>query len=112
MKVPMKKAQVLMAWLGQKVVLTEPIDDGVLLYPVGAVGTFDAIRAGSDGEEPFAEVVFDNDPRQDLVQVPLDSLVPMEFAAGELPDLPIAPTAAFRLEKLRKSMVKTVPSNE
>ena len=43
MHVPMKKAQVMMAWIGQKVVLSVQLDDGVLVYPVGAVGVLESV---------------------------------------------------------------------
>lgn len=73
MKVQMRKAQVMMAWIGQKVVLTSLVDDGVLVYPVGAVGVLDSVNP--DG----ALIVFDDDPTQDLVDVGLDDFMPVEF---------------------------------
>ena len=73
MRVPMTKAQVLMAWAGKKVVLTSMIDDGVLAYPVGAVGVLEAVNPTG------ALVVFDDDPTRDLVDVGLDDFMPVEF---------------------------------
>ena len=73
MHVPMKKAQVMMAWIGQKVVLSVQLDDGVLVYPVGAVGVLESVSP--DG----AVIVFDDDPTGDLVDVGLDDFMPLEF---------------------------------
>lgn len=73
MHVPMKKAQVMMAWVGQKVVISSQVDDGVLVYPVGAVGVLESVSPGG------AVIVFDDDPTGDLVDVGLDDFMPFEF---------------------------------
>jgi hypothetical protein len=73
MNVKLRKCQVLMPWVGQKVVLSEAIDDECLVYPVGAIGTLESVSPHG------AIVVFDDDPTKDLVDVGLDDFMPVEF---------------------------------
>lgn len=73
MRVPVKKAQMLMAWIGEKVVLTSLVDDGVLVYPVGAVGVLEAVSPKG------AVIVFDDDPTKDMMDIGLDDFMPLEF---------------------------------
>lgn len=78
MRLMLNKAQVLVSYLGQKVVLTEEIDCGVLVYPMGLVGVLEAIEMDGKGGAR-ARITFDNDPVQDLMTVSLDDFMPTEF---------------------------------
>jgi len=112
MRMPITKAQVMVPWLGQKVVLMRDLEWTIYIYPRLSVGTLDALRAGADGDAPFAEVVFDNDASQDVVQVPLDDLLPLEFAPSDLPEVEIQKTPAYRLELLQARLRQKVTSDE
>ena len=82
----LSKIQVFVTYLGQKVVLTERINDTPISYPVGSVGTFLQIEH-REGRQPVAIVQFDNDPLQDWVECSIDDLIPLEFVQGELIDV-------------------------
>lgn len=72
------KLQVLVPYLGEKVIATAPVENGLFTYPIGSVGTLDSITSKAGGE-PVAVVVFDNCPLQDWVEVDHQDLMPLEF---------------------------------
>lgn len=104
----LSKASVLVSYIGQKVLLTTQVDWAIRRYPVGAIGTLDSIQADGNGGL-VALVVFDEDASQDWVEVPVDALVPAEFADGYLVSSKpiIHPTPSHRLERLKKTLLET-----
>lgn len=98
MKFNLSTAQVLVPHLGRKVLLTEAIDDGISVYPIGCVGTFDALQASGD-DEVIAIVIFDNDPGGCCVEVPLNNFMPMEFIESK-----------YKIDKVKLSEVKVYRS--
>jgi len=72
------KLQVLVPYLGEKVIATAAVENGLFTYPIGSVGTLDSITR-KEGGEPVAVVVFDNCPLQDWVEVDHQDLMPLEF---------------------------------
>lgn len=78
-RLALTKVQLLVTYLGQKVIYSgEGIDCGVMVYPMGAVGELTSIESDGKGGA-HAVVIFDNDPLQDCVPVPIDDLMPTEF---------------------------------
>lgn len=99
------KAQVLMPYLGQKIVLTEPLDDGVFLYPMGSVGVLDAFQfRGPD--KVVAVVIFENCPVQDCMDVEVDDLMPLEFLweGYELKKVEVRKSIYVRIDELKKRL--------
>lgn len=72
------KAQVMMPYLGQKMVLTEPLDSGLFLYSMGNVGMLDAFQY-KHPDRVVAMVIFEDCPIQDCVEVEVENLMPLEF---------------------------------
>jgi hypothetical protein len=106
MKKFLTKASVAAAYLGQKVVLLQEYDWGVMVYPVGAVGTLDALQSdGADGV--MAVVVFDTDPLQDSVQISLDDFIPQDLMPEDslIPEHAVYRNEGCRLARLKSLLV-------
>lgn len=74
----LSESQILLPFLGQKMVLTSAVSDGVFLYPHGAVGVLDAFQYKGEGKE-VAIIIFDDDPTHDCVEVNVGDFMPVEF---------------------------------